>query len=71
MVWPSASVALTVKEYCVSLAVTGNVPDITALYVLPLGFVVEPIVTPEGKAPDTTVVPIVTALSPVTSIFCE
>ena len=51
--------------------IVGIVPDITALYVEPLGFVVDPIVTPAGNAPDTTVVLIVTALSPVTSMFCE
>ena len=49
----------------------GKVPDITALYVDPAGFDVVPIVTPEGNDPDTTDCEIVTALSPVTSIFCE
>jgi len=39
--------------------------------VLPDGFDVDPIVIPAGSAPDTTDVDIVTALSPVKSIFCE
>ena len=63
--------ARTVNEYCVSLVIVGIVPDNTALYVEPLGLVVDPIVIPAGNAPDTTVVLIVTALSPVTSKFAE
>ena len=63
--------ARIVNEYCVSLATVGIVPDNTALYVEPLGLVVDPIVTPVGRDPETGDVDIVEALSAVMSKFAE